>query len=85
MTLRDGKETSEVRHCILSQKLTGKEFAAAAHRALVALYPAQYVHVGNAIRIRSTNLGGDGNDWLFGGLGTDTLVGGKGKNRLFQT
>ena len=29
MTLRDGKETSEVRHYILSKKLTGKKFAAA--------------------------------------------------------
>ena len=30
LTLRDGKETSEVRHYILSKKLTGKKFAAAA-------------------------------------------------------
>ena len=30
LTCRDGKETSEVRHYILSKKLTGKKFAAAA-------------------------------------------------------
>ena len=29
LTLRDGKETSEVRHYILSRKLTGQKFAAA--------------------------------------------------------
>jgi len=42
-----------------------------------------YVFVGDAIRIRSTIYGGDGNDVLFGSRLNDTLFGGAGSDVLF--
>ncbi len=42
-----------------------------------------YVHVGKAIRIRSTIFGGDGNDVLFGGGASDSLFGGAGNDFLY--
>ena len=42
-----------------------------------------FVFVGNALRIRSTIYGGDGNDVLFGSRVNDSLFGGAGNDVLF--
>lgn len=42
-----------------------------------------FVLVGDAIRIRSTIYGGDGNDFLFGSGVGDSLYGGAGNDFLF--
>ncbi|MGI8979198.1 MAG: phosphatase PAP2 family protein [Pirellulaceae bacterium] len=42
-----------------------------------------FVHVGNALRIRSTIHGGSGNDVLFGSGANDSLFGGAGNDVLF--